>query len=473
MRVLEARLDVDRDGAHVVGVGEQRLTVDVVPRLDVLVERRRRPAGVLHEEVQLVLAAVGRHRGEVDLLDAATSAPGASPWRSRRAGRRRPRGTSPAGRRSATRRASRSHAAPSRTPVIVTTLYDGPLPWAWFMYQSRRASSPSASNGIHPSRNAASNSSSLAPATSCTSWTNSIRRHLPTAGTATTSAVRSSLLSQRSRNASASCIQVPGARISAGMSVVSRPSRRSGSRMRCMSVTSRLRVRPERGLEAGFDLQEPRRARVAVLERRRVDAARRVDVVEELALERPHGVLHVHRPARARRRRWARRRGRGRPWATTATATSTLPCTSWRKVSSSRDPLLQVARLDAPAQALPRRAVAHRGDGDDLVRPAAAVGVVQVPEQAGVVAVGQCGHPAPPERVLERVLVVAGDLVGLVEEEHGRILARTRGQWAVFATCCPGSSFTISAASEPDDRAVPVGARRHEHRREARRAASG
>src|SRR6516165_4596824 len=74
-----------------------------------------------------------------------------------------------------TRRARRSHAAPSRTPVIVTTLYDRPLPCAWFAYQSRRASSSFASVGIHPSRYASSNSSSLVPTTWWTSCTNSMR----------------------------------------------------------------------------------------------------------------------------------------------------------------------------------------------------------------------------------------------------------------------------------------------------------
>src|SRR5438552_1789931 len=77
---------------------------------------------------------------------------------------------------SARRRARCSHAAPSRTAVTVTTWYAGPLPWAWWQYQSRRASSPSPSRGIQPSRQAASNSSSRLPTTWWVSWTNSTRR---------------------------------------------------------------------------------------------------------------------------------------------------------------------------------------------------------------------------------------------------------------------------------------------------------
>ena len=53
---------------------------------------------------------------------------------------------------------------------------------------------------------------------------------------------------------------------------------------------------------------------------------------------------------------------------------------------------------------------------------------VEVPEQPGVVALGQRGHPTLAERGLELVLVVAGDVVGLVEEEHAGILARVQRQ---------------------------------------------
>ena len=81
-------------------------------------------------------------------------------------------------------------------------------------------------------------------------------------------------------------------------------------------------------------------------------------------------------------------------------------------------PLAQVAGLDALRQPLPRRTVAHAGDRDDVVRRAAAVGVVHVPEQAGVVAVGEQRHPPVAERGLELVFLGPGDLVHLVDEQH-------------------------------------------------------
>ena len=333
--------------------------------------------------------------------------------------------------------ARRSHAAPSRTPVIVTTLYDGPLPWAWFMYQSRRASSPSASIGIQPSRNAASNSSSLAPTTSCTSWTNSIRRASRTSGKGDHGEVRSNLLSHRSR--SVERVVHPGAgRPHLGRDVGGQqPEQAVGIEDALHERHLALRVRAERGLEAGLDLEELRRARVAVLERLGVHAARRVDVVEQLALERPHGVLHVdRRVALGARRRAPRARSRS-AIGDHGSGTSTLPCTSWRKVSSSRIQSCRSPdwmRRHRRSHAAPSRTAVI---GHHLVRPAAAVGVVQVPEQAGVVALGQRGHPAVAERVLERVLVVAGDLVGLVEEEHAGILARRRSRAPVRRTQSP------------------------------------
>ena len=268
---------------------------------------------------------------------------------------------------------------------MVTTLYDAPLPWAWFMYQSRRASSPArrASASIRRGRRPRTRLPSR-PTTSCTSWTNNItatalggagtRPRCGGAGSPTGRAVRV-------RRAS-TC---PGARISAGMSLVRSPSRRSGSRMRCISTTSRFTCEPNAGWKPGLDLEEARRARVAVLQRRGVDGARGVDVVEELALVGPHRVLHVHRPVRARRRPWPPSQvdvGHRRPrqWH------EHLAVDVVAEGVELAHPVLQVAGLDAPGQSLPRRAVAHRGDGDDPVRPAAAVGEVEVPEQSGVVA---------------------------------------------------------------------------------------
>ena len=129
--------------------------------------------------------------------------------------------------------------------------------------------------------------------------------------------------------------------------------------------------------------------------------------------------------------------------------TSTLPCTSWRKVSSSAHPVLQVARLDAAARrshAAPSRTAVIVTTRYDHPLPCARL---QVPEQAGVVAFGQRGHPSLAERMLERVLVVAGDLVGLVEEQHAGILARVRRQVPdACQTCRRSTEQTETSYSE-------------------------
>src|SRR4051794_17912767 len=77
---------------------------------------------------------------------------------------------------SCTRSTNRSYAAPSRTAVIVTMRYAGPVPCAWWRYQSKRASSSPASAAIQPSRKWDSNASSFAPRTWWTSWRKSVMR---------------------------------------------------------------------------------------------------------------------------------------------------------------------------------------------------------------------------------------------------------------------------------------------------------
>ena len=81
-------------------------------------------------------------------------------------------------------------------------------------------------------------------------------------------------------------------------------------------------------------------------------------------------------------------------------------------------PLLQIALLDPQGEALPCRSVANRGDGDDGVGGAAAVGLVGVPQQPGVVAGAEHGHPALSERGFELVFGAAAHLVHLVDEQH-------------------------------------------------------
>src|SRR6478609_4422915 len=234
----------------------------------------------------------------------------------------------------------RSHAAPSRTPVIVTTLYAGPLPCAWFMYQSRRASSPSASIGIQPVRKSVSNWSSLSPTTSCVSWMNSITRP------------------PRRRD--------PGERVTI---------------VRCAATGSpTCRAGPAR------------RTAVPVLERRGVDAARRLDVVEELVLVGPHRVLHVHDGVTVDATAGYRREvevGHRRPRQRHQHLGEDVVT---RRVERPH-PLLEVTALDATGEALVGVAVARRGDGHDAVRPRAAMREVAVPEQTGVVVFGEGRHP--------------------------------------------------------------------------------
>ena len=208
---------------------------------------------------------------------------------------------------------------------MVTTLYDGPLPWAWFMYQSRRASSPSARIGIQPSRNAASNSSSVLAddlvhlvdeqhhATRCSSGN----------GDQGDGAEQLALppVAQLER------IVHPRARgPHLGRDVAGEQAEQTvGIEDALHERDLALAVRTERGLEAGFDL-----GGTAVLPSRgapamRVHGARRVDVVEQPALVRPHRVLHVHGRFVFGAVGRAPRRGRGRPSATRAAGPAPCP----------------------------------------------------------------------------------------------------------------------------------------------------
>src|ERR1700739_1003698 len=81
-------------------------------------------------------------------------------------------------------------------------------------------------------------------------------------------------------------------------------------------------------------------------------------------------------------------------------------------------PLLKVALLDPPGQALPCGSVANRGHGHHGVRGAAAVRLVGVPQQSGFVALGEHGHPALSKCCLEFVFMAPAHLVYLVHEQH-------------------------------------------------------
>ena len=85
-----------------------------------------------------------------------------------------------------------------------------------------------------------------------------------------------------------------------------------------------------------------------------------------------------------------------------------------------RQPRAQIAALAPGGQAVPRLAIAHGGDGHHVVGGPGAVGVIAVPEQAGVVPVAQHRHPAVAEGSLELLLAGPDDAVHLVDEQHER-----------------------------------------------------
>src|SRR5206468_11590511 len=78
-----------------------------------------------------------------------------------------------------------------------------------------------------------------------------------------------------------------------------------------------------------------------------------------------------------------------------------------------RRPLGQVAVLHPAGQALPGGAVSNTGDGDHVVGGPAPVGVVAVPEQAGVGVAGEGGHPLVAVGGLEVILRSSAAVVGL------------------------------------------------------------
>jgi hypothetical protein len=81
-------------------------------------------------------------------------------------------------------------------------------------------------------------------------------------------------------------------------------------------------------------------------------------------------------------------------------------------------PLAQVAGLDPAGEVFPRRAVAHRGDRDHVVRPPGAMGVVQEVEETSVVTLGEQRHPTIAVGGLEVFFVCTRDLVHLVHEQQ-------------------------------------------------------
>ena len=84
--------------------------------------------------------------------------------------------------------------------------------------------------------------------------------------------------------------------------------------------------------------------------------------------------------------------------------------------------LAEISLVDPPGQAFPRRTVGHRGERHHAIARPGAVGLVEVPEEPGVVALAEPLHPAirVAERRLERVLGVPDHSVDLVEVERHR-----------------------------------------------------
>src|SRR4029078_13197944 len=81
-------------------------------------------------------------------------------------------------------------------------------------------------------------------------------------------------------------------------------------------------------------------------------------------------------------------------------------------------PRAEVAAPEPVDEALPRRAVAHRGDRDDLVGLAGTVRGVEVPEETGVVVGGDRGRVVAAHRVLELELTLTHHRVHVVDEQH-------------------------------------------------------
>jgi hypothetical protein len=81
-------------------------------------------------------------------------------------------------------------------------------------------------------------------------------------------------------------------------------------------------------------------------------------------------------------------------------------------------PAAEVPALHAGGETLVGRAVAQRRDRDGVVRPTCSVREPEEVEQSRIVVGRDLRHPAVTERRFELVLVLAGDGVDLVQEQH-------------------------------------------------------
>jgi hypothetical protein len=94
-------------------------------------------------------------------------------------------------------------------------------------------------------------------------------------------------------------------------------------------------------------------------------------------------------------------------------------------------PVAEVTRRHAIDEAAVGGGVAHRGDRADPVGGSGSVRLLGVPDQAGVVVLGERGHPAVPVVRLEPVLERTPDPVGLVHEERHRAIVSGEGDAGV------------------------------------------
>ena len=95
---------------------------------------------------------------------------------------------------------------------------------------------------------------------------------------------------------------------------------------------------------------------------------------------------------------------------------------------------LQVTPLHPPGEVVPGLRAREGGDGDDRVREPGAVRLVEVPQEAGLVALGQDGAEVVAHGVLEVAPAGADQAVHLVQEQHRR-----------YANC--GSQGRVAASS--------------------------
>src|SRR5438270_779390 len=93
----------------------------------------------------------------------------------------------------------------------------------------------------------------------------------------------------------------------------------------------------------------------------------------------------------------------------------------------------EVPVLHPPGHPFPRRPVTDGRDRDHGVGGSGAVRLVEVPEQPGVVTLGETGHPCVTPGGLEGILFGSPDLVQLMQEQHHGLLSGDSARSAINA----------------------------------------